>query len=490
MHQYISVALLFLLSFSFTSCNDTYSDNLNHKLTFSVDTLRFDTVFTGIGSETAQIKIYNHHPKAINIAQVGLLKAGNSCFQINVGGMANAENTMHDVEIGAHDSLYLFVEVNIDPTQQDAPLFVNDKVLFSVNDHPQSIELEAYGQDVEILRKKYILNDTTLNGNKPYLVYDYLAIDTAKTLTLDAGCTIYFHHNAQLVVYGNLKAHGTLEKPVRLRGDRLDNVLPDVPYNSVSGQWDGVYLLHKDGAHELHHVELNSGYNGLYLNNEHREKCPTMSLHNVRIHNFAYYGLVVQNADVEVINSEVSNCGSYCVYLSGGTHRFEHTTIANYYNYPATMLHPNLREDKPALCINDIPKLKAPMSSRFRNCIVAGSRTNEIGLYAAFPDKYDGVFEHNLIQADSLTHLPQFKHNKWITNSTQWSPSGQAIRLFKNIRYDSEKDWRYYDFSLDSASVACGIANWAIAEKYPLDKNENNRLADGAPDAGAYERTE
>lgn len=490
MHQYISVALLFLLSFSFTSCHDAYSDNPNHKLTFSVDTLRFDTVFTSIGSATARVLIHNTNEKTLNIQHISLEERGNSHFRINVDGMANDENVMRDVEIGARDSLFLFVEVTIDPIHKNSPLLVSDKLLFSVNEHVQSIVLEAYGQDVEVLRQKYILNDTILPGGKPYLVYDYLAIDTAKTLTLDAGCTIYFHDKAQLVVYGNLKANGTLEKPVVLRGDRMDDILPDVPYNSVSGQWDGVYLMSDNGLHELHYVQMNSGYNGLYLSNTNVEKRPKIILNNARIHNFAYYGLVAQNADVEVVNTEISNCGSYCVYLSGGTHRFQHTTIANYYNHPSTMLHPTVREDKPALCINDIPKLKAPMATLLQNCIVAGSRNNELGLYVAFPENYNGVFENNLIQSDSLAHMPQFERNTWISNSTHIGYGGETMLLFRNIRYEDEGKWQYYDFRLDSASVACGVADVSLSEKYPLDRNGNNRLADGKPDAGAYELTE
>ncbi len=490
MIRYIYISLLFLLVLCMPSCYDNFSEDPSHRLEFSVDTLSFDTVFSSIGSATAQVMIYNHNNKPLNIHQVALQKGSNSSFRINVDGMANAENSMRDVEIGANDSLFMFVEVTVDPTQKNSPVFVDDQVLFRVNDNVQILQLEAYGQDVEILRQKYILNDTTLNGDKPYLVYDYLAIDTAKTLTLDAGCTLYFHDRAQLVVYGHLNVKGTFEKPVVARGDRLDYMLADVPYNSVSGQWDGIYLLYENGVHNLNYFQINSGYNGLYLSNTNIDKRPSLKMNNSRIHNFTFYGLVAQNADVEVVNSEISNCGIYCAYLSGGEHTFLHTTIANYYNYPSTKLHPTVREDKPAVCINDIPKVKAPMTSEFRNCIIAGSRTNEIGLYTVFPERYNGVFEHNLIQSDSTRHFPQFKNNKWIGNSTQYTAEGELPVLFKNIRYEADSEWAYYDFTLDSASVAADIADMQYAEKYPLDRNNNNRLQDTKPDAGAYEYVE
>ena len=39
----------------------------------------------------------------------------------------------------------------------------------------------------------------------------------------------------------------------------------------------------------------------------------------------------------------------------------------------------------------------------------------------------------------------------------------------------------------DSVSPARGLADLTIALQHPLDLNGNNRLKDGAPDAGAYE---
>jgi hypothetical protein len=45
----------------------------------------------------------------------------------------------------------------------------------------------------------------------------------------------------------------------------------------------------------------------------------------------------------------------------------------------------------------------------------------------------------------------------------------------------------YFDFRLDSVSVARGIANKAIAEKYPLDLLGNDRIKDNSPDLGAYQ---
>ena len=87
-----------------------------------------------------------------------------------------------------------------------------------------------------------------------------------------------------------------------------------------------------------------------------------MTLKNSRIHNHSIYGLVLQNTDAEVVNCEISNCASYCVYLAGGNHNFVHNTIAAYYGFPYTTLnlHTNmLAEDVAAVYINNLSKTRA-----------------------------------------------------------------------------------------------------------------------------------
>ena len=71
---------------------------------------------------------------------------------------------------------------------------------------------------------------------------------------------------------------------------------------------------------------------GIYCGNRNLTSLPRIAVHNSRIHNHALYGLVLQNVDAEVVNTEVSNCASYCVYLSGGEQRFVHSTISSYFN--------------------------------------------------------------------------------------------------------------------------------------------------------------
>jgi hypothetical protein len=353
---------------------------------------------------------------------------------------------------------------------------VTDSVVFKTNGVEQKVRLEAFGQDMILFRNKLILNDTTLSADKPYLIFGNLTVDSAKTLHLPPGCRLYFHNNANLMVRGNLRAEGTFDKPVLLRGDRLDKAkfLYPVPYNYVAGQWGGVYLLWNKGNHLLRNVNINSGYVGVYMNNSDRSQLPELRIENCKIHNFVYYGLVVQNANVQVMNTEISNTGSYSVYLSGGKHVFLQSTIANYYN--SSPGRPSSRDKNPAVMIMGLYRT-APMQTEFRNCIVAGGLETELSIVSRFLTQYKAVFSDSYIRRKEAYELSQFQNIRWYAKNDT---------IFKHPFYNDTTSV-YFNFTPDSVSPVRGLADRTIAAQFPLDLNGVNRLEDNAPDAGAYE---
>lgn len=477
---YIFLLGALLLGLSFSSCQDVYSEDPSMQLSFSVDTIRFDTVFTTMGSATAQVRVRNFNKKALYLDHIYLAGGPQSYFRLNIDGVNNEAHRVEGVELPAKDSLFIFVEVTVDPLNQSSPMLVEDEIIFAFNDKTQSVRLEAYGQDVEVLRDRVFQQDTTLMGDIPYLVYGDLVVDSAITLTVNEGCRFYYHRDARLLVAGHLKVNGSVDAPVVMRGDRMDDIFTDISYDFVDGQWGGIWLLNPTGDHVLHHLEINSGVDGLMLVGTLLAQ-PTLHMNNCRIHNFSRYGLAVENAHVTSINTEISNCAGYCVYLAGGTHQFIHNTIANYFSRTTIAIHSAKRQDQVSVCFNDVDKT-TPMSSLFVNSIIAGTRRDELGVYCTFPQLYNGEFHDNLLQCDSLD-MPQFTNNRYLTTTDYIGEEGDST-LFKQISYEGEA---YYDFTLDSLSLARDVANVQIAEQYPLDRLGNNRLADGKPDLGAYE---
>lgn len=479
--------LILCVLLGLASCKqEIVSDDPSLRLAFSHDTVLFDTVFTSMGSSTKRVMVYNPNKNAVCIEQVSLRNG--QYFQINLDG-ENDLRRMRDITVRGGDSLFMFIRTYIDPLNEDSPVLIDDDIVFDVNGNTQQVNLQAYGQDIVKIQGKDGLKiypgNLTLNKKKPYLFYDTVAV--GGKLTIEAGATIYMHAGAALYVYGDVEAVGSKDQPIIFRGDRTDRLFDSVPYRMSSGQWDGIYLIHSretaSSSYRMDYVDVLSGNIGLYVYSdaEASEALPTMTLKNSRIHNHSIYGLVLQNVDATVVNCEISNCASYCVYLAGGKHEFVHNTIASYYGYPYTNLniHNNmLSDDVAAVYINNLSKTKAKTISSFVNCIITGGRDKSLMIATPLPDYYEGRFEGNYLRSDSL-------HEAYAKNNVYASDSDSLV--FRNIYYLYE-EYHYYDFHLDSLSPARGIADSIAALAYPIDRQGYRRK--GKPDAGCYEYEE
>ncbi|RLD39952.1 MAG: hypothetical protein DRI86_16165, partial [Bacteroidetes bacterium] len=112
---FLSIVIIsIILIISMDSCkkeNSFAEGNIN--LSFSTDTILFDTLFTTIGSSTYTLIVTNNEDQKVNISQVYLGEGQTSKYRMNVDGYSGYNLT--DIEIAAHDSIYIFVEVTIDP---------------------------------------------------------------------------------------------------------------------------------------------------------------------------------------------------------------------------------------------------------------------------------------------------------------------------------------------------------------------------------------
>lgn len=475
------IVYIVLLALGMVACQqDIVSDDPTLQLSFSHDSVLFDTVFTEMGTSTKCVMVYNRNKNAIEIAQVQMQSG--KYFHINLDG-ENAIEKLKNITLRGGDSLYLFVRAHIDPLDKNSPVLVEDSIAFDVNGKIQHIRLQAYGQNVKKIRGEnglMILQNMTMTNEKPYLIYDTVAV--AGNLNVEAGTTIYMHTGAMIYAYGNVTAKGTKDAPIIFRGDRTDMLFDSVPYRMASGQWDGIYLIHDKSSlpttYTLDYVDILSGNIGLYVYSEATGILPRLTLTNSRVHNHSVYGLVLQNVDATVANCEISNCASYCVYLAGGRHNFVHNTIAAYYGYPYTNLnlHTNiLPEDVAAVYINNLSKNMAKTNSSFYNCIITGGRKRNVVVATPLSDYYEGRFEGNYLRSDSLD-AAYAKNNVYATDSDSC--------VFKNIYYLS-KEYHYYDFHLDSLSPARGIGDSIAALSYPTDREGYRRKS--KPDAGCYE---
>lgn len=445
------------------------------RLSLSTDSLDFGIVFTGYGTSTRRVVLRNTNQNALTIDRVSLRDG--QFFHVSVDGEADASR-WQQLTIRGGDSAFIFVRAFIDPPQQNNPLLVEDELLFRYNGNTTTLRLSAIGQDVTLLKKWEYLADQHLTADKPYLVQDTLLF--RKNLTIDAGAVFYMMNNAAIITLADVTANGTKEAPVVFRGARTDNLFDSVPYAFASGQWQGIYLLQDAqkaaNTYTFRYTDILSGNVGLFSQADVAATLPTLVMDGCRIHNMAVYGVVCLNTDATITNSEISCCASYGVYLQGGTHTLVHNTIAAYFGYPYTNLniHSTGREDVAAVYINNLSKSSAPMQSFLYNNIITGARSQCLVLAAPLPDVYRGVFRGNYLRADTF-RLPQFEQNAY---------AGDEDTMFVNNHY-LYKEYRYYDFHLDSLSPAIGIADADVAAAYPYDRDSISRTS--SPDAGCYQ---
>lgn len=472
----------FMLLQACDGMDDHYATNPDYRLSFSVDTLSFDTIFSTVGSTTRQFMIYNRNKEPLKMEKIQLASDGATGFRINVDGRKGT--SFENIGILEEDSMYVFVEVTVNPGDNNQPLLIQDSVLFWVNGRRQSVLLEAYGQDVHLYKGGHTFaTDTLLPANRPYLIYDSLVIAKDITVTVEQGAGFYFHNKARMVVHGTLKAPGTLDAPIIFRGDRLDDIIAgSLPYDRTPAQWDGIRFTSDSYDNAFDHVIVRNGTSGLFF--EPSEPGRTkLTMDNSQVTNMDGNLFSAINCRMDIANSEFTNATGTIVSLAGGNYQFTQCTLANF----MTLRSRNDSIPFTLLLTNTLSKGQTGIiNARFDNCIIDGSRqaTDNKVIYGEFYLDEPGaevtyLFNHCVLKMKGQESA-QFTDVSFVNK-------GPAYRMLGG------RDNKYmYDFRLDSATtVGVGMADPAIAAQYPIDRYGVNRLtSSNGPTIGAYEYVE
>lgn len=454
------------------------SEDPSLHLTFSCDTLSFDTVFSEQGSATLRLMVYNRNAQALVIDRIW--QDDGTVFRVNIDGEADLSR-LTNLPIYGGDSLFVFVRISqTDAFASNAAVYISDHLHFHTqNGNTHSVTLEAFAQDVTRLGKKggrVELDSYTFSAKQPYLLYDTVII--IGDLTIDAGATLYMHNGACIYALGDVTAAGTLEHPITIRSDRLDRLFDSVPYLYAGGGWNGIYLQAEEPhTYQFDYVDILSGNVGLYAYSTCKSELPQLHMNGCRIHNHTLYGLVLVNTDAQVANTEISNCASYCVYCGGGKHDFVHSTIASYFNYTSIRIQSVAKDNAAAVFIDNLQKTGPQTVTSFYNSIITGFLSNQLVVATPFDQYYPGTFVGNYLKTDTLM-MPH------ATNNVYWHKEDTA-NVFRNNFYEYKK-YVYYDFRLDSLSPALGIGDSIVALPYPTDRLGVSR-AGTKPDAGCYQ---
>ena len=478
----ISAILLSLSGLSACFDEEFLPGNIT-ELEFSLDTLRFDTVFTSIGSATRLLKVYNRSDQNVEISSISLEKITGDMFRVNIDGYIADE--VENVRVLANDSLYIFVEVTVDPDQplSVSPFVIHDRISIRAGDAEKSVTLEAWGQNANYFPSRTSggsIVGLSCNNNrlvwddpKPYVVYGLLFIDSC-ILEIAQGTEIYFHGGLARIdelIFNDggifflsgarMEALGLPEAPITFQGDRLEDRFDDVP-----GQWAGLRFLAGSQGNILQHVTIKNSIVGVRV-----DSSSTLDMTSCQIFNTANVGVIGIQASVTIDNSLVhSNGGQSCLFASGGVYSIRHSTLANYENQSPALYMDNF------ICLdaNCEELLVNPLRARIVNSIIAGSNDDEITFIDAtegdIPEAFDISLNHVFLTIDQQREVFNYSESCDICIEDTGSP----------IFVDESED----NYQLDSLSLARDQG--VFLTDLPVDLN--NQVRDMMnPDLGCFE---
>lgn len=482
---------LLLLTISSCEVETEFLTGETVQLRFSTDTLTFDTVFTARGSATRQFKVYNDGDQPIMIDRIRVDGQTGVNYTFNVDGTPGPE--AEDIVIFGNDSIFVFVEVEVDPTEPEeiSPFIAEDFMLFELGTVQEEVTLLAYGQNAVVFgslagRGQFftpcMLGEYTFPTDLPVVIFGSWVI-TDCVVRAEPGTRIYVHGGVQrnpdigffndgiifVEATGRLDFRGTLEEPVIMATDRLEEEFLDAP-----AKYRGIILGAGSRNNRMEHTQILNSIVGVTM-----DSAAELTLQNSVI---AYSGgsaISAFDADLSINNSVFhSNFGNALQILRGGNLSMDYTTIANYGVDASSLVLTNFDCDANNNCT------AAELNATVRNSILSGSRGSEVILLDGFtgdePDLFQVQIDNSVVRTDQnfLNAQEGLFADFYERICTGCYNLEFSDPLFQSIEMD--------DYQLDSLSVARNLA-------LPINITEDllGVARDGStPDAGAFERVD
>ena len=437
---YVLTTVLLLLA---CADDDSFSTDSALRLRFSSDTLHLDTVFSRTPSSTYSFWVYNPHNDGIRLESIRLRRGNQSGYRVNVDGIyldnSNGAQTQ-DVEIRRKDSVLVFVELTAPETVRQAPVLVEDDLLFVLESGvEQKVCLQAWAWDAVKLYSPVVSTDSVIESVLPVVVYGDLRVESGATLTIK-NTTLYFHDGSGIDVYGQLQTENAV-----FRGDRLDRMFSYLPYDRVSGQWKGIRFRPSSTGNVMLHSEIRNPVYGVICDPSDLDTTAyRLVMSHCVIHNCQATGMETVNAHVCLDHCQLTNTGGDCLSVIGGMVDVSNCTLAQFYPFSASRgaaLRFSNRHGE-----TDYPLLRLSC----QGSILTGYEEDVMmGRQTTATVAFNYLFRHCLLRTPVIDDSLRFQQIVWETPNDSVQGKNHFVKI--------DEDHQDYDFHLDSLSTAQGL---------------------------------
>ena len=413
----LSFAVLFLI-WQLSACKkDQFITENGAGLEFSLDTLTFDTVFTGLGNATRRFKVYNPHDQIILLKNVFLGGGDQSDFNINIDGFTGSSS--NDIEIPAGDSIYIFANVYIDPNNGDA--IRKDSILFETEGGgTQKVVLFAYGWNANYIGQvgyltSYTNTTLTLNNSKPYIFMGVVAIDSNSCIVIPGGTEIYMFGgpttrpgDRALLYIGHescieSNVGGNLSNPVEFKTHRLEE-----DYQFITFHHNGIYLSKTSRNNIIDGTIIRNAVDGVFVDSFSTNSNYKLSMNSCKIYNVERSGVLGRGADIKMTNTVIANSNQYnFIGIRGGNYNFRHCTFVNYGTDLVSRSEAiiSYRDYEVQIINGQEVAITDDGEAYFTNCIIYGNKREEIEILTANdpPVNFDYTFTNCLMKVDTFS---------------------------------------------------------------------------------------
>ncbi len=374
-------------------------DDGSVELVFSADTVAFDTVFTTVGTATKRVTVYNHTGDNLLLSSVTLEGGRASRFRLNVDG--DTSLVARGVEIEAGDSIFIFVQANINPNDNRQPFLVEDAISFS---NGQRLPLTAWGRNAiyHITPRDSVwlrIGNETWTDSLPHIVLGNILVSENCMLRLLPGAEVYFGDNAMLIVdsAARLVAQGTAEHPILFTSLRHDGW-----YSFLPGQWQTIWFYNYSVGNVIDHAIIENGTGGLR-----GYPASQLAVNNCIIRNMSDCGIIGQGATITGRNLLIYDCLASFTALIGGNYDFRRCTFANYWSYSGRKVESIVLSN--SMYVNGEIVGGNLEKADFTDCIVWGTfSSGEVFLSEQEGFSFNHRFLHSIVKGGEWDEDPMF----------------------------------------------------------------------------------